>query len=38
MGLEQITLFWYVRRIRGLALVGYLAGVIAYVVQYRLLH
>jgi Na+/H+ antiporter NhaD/arsenite permease-like protein len=38
MGLEKIHFFWYVRRISGLALLGYLGGVIAYIVQYRLLH
>ncbi len=38
MGLEKIEFFWYVRRISGLALLGYLGGVVAYIVQYRLLH
>jgi Na+/H+ antiporter NhaD/arsenite permease-like protein len=38
MGLEKIQFFWYVRRISGLALLGYLAGAAAYVIQYRLLH
>jgi Na+/H+ antiporter NhaD/arsenite permease-like protein len=38
MGLEKINFIWYVRRISGLALLGYLAGVAAYLVQYRLLH
>jgi Na+/H+ antiporter NhaD/arsenite permease-like protein len=38
MGLEKIQFFWYVRRISGLALLGYLGGVAAYIVQYRLLH
>jgi Na+/H+ antiporter NhaD/arsenite permease-like protein len=38
MGLERIHFFWYVRRISGLALLGYFAGAAAYVVQYRLLH
>jgi len=38
MGLEKIHFFWYVRRISGLALLGYFGGVIAYIVQYRLLH
>ena len=37
MGLEKIHFFWYVKRISGLALIGYFAGVIAYLVQYRLL-
>jgi hypothetical protein len=38
MGLEKIQFFWYVRRISGLALLGYLAGAAAYIIQYRLLH
>lgn len=38
MGIEKIHFFWYVRRISGLALMGYLGGVVAYIVQYRLLH
>jgi Na+/H+ antiporter NhaD/arsenite permease-like protein len=38
MGLEKINFIWYVKRISGLALLGYLAGVAAYLVQYRLLH
>jgi NhaD family Na+/H+ antiporter len=38
MGLEKIQFFWYVRRISGLALLGYLAGAVAYIIQYRLLH
>jgi len=38
MGLEKIEFFWYVRRISGLALLGYFGGVVAYIVQYRLLH
>ena len=38
MGLEKIEFFWYVRRITGLALLGYLGGVAAYIVQYKLLH
>ena len=38
MGLEKIHFFWYVRRISGLALLGYFGGAAAYIVQYRLLH
>ena len=38
MGLEKIHFFWYVRHISGLALLGYLAGAAAYIVQYRLFH
>ncbi|MGY3610028.1 MULTISPECIES: sodium:proton antiporter NhaD [unclassified Bradyrhizobium] len=38
MGFEKIHFFWYVRRISGLALLGYFAGAAAYIIQYRLLH
>jgi Na+/H+ antiporter NhaD/arsenite permease-like protein len=38
MGLEKIHFFWYVKRISGLALVGYFAGIAAYIVQYRMFH
>lgn len=38
MGLEKIHFFWYVRRISGLALLGYFAGAAVYIVQFRLLH
>ena len=38
MGLEKIEFFWYVRRISGLALLGYLSGAAAYIVQYGLVH
>ncbi len=38
MGLEKIHFFWYVKRISGLALLGYLGGAAVYVVQYKLLH
>jgi Na+/H+ antiporter NhaD/arsenite permease-like protein len=38
MGLEKIHFFWYVRKISGLALVGYLAGAAVYVLQYRMTH
>jgi Na+/H+ antiporter NhaD/arsenite permease-like protein len=38
MGLEQIHFIWYMRKIGGLALAGYLAGAIAYIVQYQLMH
>ena len=37
MGLEKIEFFWYVRKISGLALAGYLGGAIAYLVQHGLL-
>jgi Na+/H+ antiporter NhaD/arsenite permease-like protein len=38
MGLEKIHFFWYARRIGGLALVGYAAGALVYILQYRLTH
>ncbi len=38
MGLEKIEFFWYARRIGGLALLGYLGGAAAYIVQYQLTH
>jgi len=38
MGLEKIHFFWYVKRISGLALLGYLGGAAVYIMQYRLLH
>src|SRR3990172_8299876 len=38
MGLEKIHFFWYVKRISGLALIGYFCGIAAYIVQYRLFH
>jgi Na+/H+ antiporter NhaD/arsenite permease-like protein len=37
MGLEKIHFFWYVKKISGLALVGYLAGAGTYLLQYQLL-
>ncbi len=38
MGLEKVHFFWYVRKISGLALIGYFAGAAVYIVQYGLLH
>jgi Na+/H+ antiporter NhaD/arsenite permease-like protein len=38
MGLEKIEFFWYVKRISGLALLGYLAGAAMYVAEYSLMH
>jgi Na+/H+ antiporter NhaD/arsenite permease-like protein len=38
MGLEKIHFFWYVRKISGLALIGYLAGAGTYLLQYNLTH
>ena len=38
MGLEKIHFFWYARKIGGLAALGYLSGILVYLVQYRLVH
>ena len=38
MGLEKIHFFWYVRKMSGLAVVGYFAGAGVYLMQYHLLH
>jgi Na+/H+ antiporter NhaD/arsenite permease-like protein len=38
MGLEKIQFFWYLKKIGGLALVGYLAGAGVYLLQYQLMH
>ena len=38
MGLEKIHFFWYVKKISGLALIGYFAGAAVYLVQYQLFH
>jgi Na+/H+ antiporter NhaD/arsenite permease-like protein len=38
MGLEKIDFIWYVKKISGLALLGYFAGAIFYIVEYSLTH
>jgi Na+/H+ antiporter NhaD/arsenite permease-like protein len=38
MGLEKIHFFWYVKRISGLALIGYFSGIAVYIAQYRMFH
>lgn len=38
MGLEKIDFLWYVRKISGLALLGYVAGALYYIAQNRMLH
>lgn len=38
MGLERIDFVWYMRKISGLALIGYFAGAAFYIVQYKLFH
>ena len=37
MGLEKINFFWYIRNISLLALMGYFAGVITYILQHEFL-
>lgn len=38
MGLEKIQFLWYVKKISWLALLGYFAGIAAYIVQYNITH
>ena len=38
MGLEKIDFIWYVKKISALALLGYAAGAVVYILQYQLLH
>ncbi|MEW6620428.1 MAG: sodium:proton antiporter NhaD [bacterium] len=38
MGLEKIEFFWYASRIGPLAFIGYFCGIVAYLIQYNLLH
>lgn len=38
MGLEKIQFGWYVKKISGLALIGYFFGIAAYILQYNLTH
>lgn len=38
MGLEKIHFFWYVKRISGLALLGYIGGLAVYIIQFKLSH
>jgi NhaD family Na+/H+ antiporter len=38
MGMEKIDFMWYVRKISFTALIGYFAGVVAYLLIYDLLH
>jgi Na+/H+ antiporter NhaD/arsenite permease-like protein len=37
MGIEKIEFFWYVRRITLLALAGYIAGILVYLLQQQLI-
>jgi Na+/H+ antiporter NhaD/arsenite permease-like protein len=38
MGLEKIHFFWYARKIGALAALGYFAGIVVYIIQYKLMH
>jgi NhaD family Na+/H+ antiporter len=38
MGLEKIDFLWYMKKISGLALLGYFAGAIFYIFEYQMLH
>ena len=38
MGMEKVNFFWYLKRITWLALVGYFAGILIYLLQYNLTH
>jgi Na+/H+ antiporter NhaD/arsenite permease-like protein len=38
MGIEKIEFLWYARKIAWLAMLGYFAGAVVYIVQYRLMH
>lgn len=38
MGIERIQFIWYIRKISGLALLGYFAGAALYVTQYKITH
>ncbi len=37
MGLEKINFIWYLKKIGWLAMIGYLAGALVYILQHRLL-
>ena len=38
MGIEKINFFWYLRKISMLAIIGYLSGAGAYLIQYQFLY
>ncbi len=38
MGLEKISFFWYIKHISGLALAGYFAGALVYILQFNMTH
>jgi Na+/H+ antiporter NhaD/arsenite permease-like protein len=37
MGMERITFFWYIKKITLIALLGYFAGAITYILQHQIL-
>ncbi|MBK6294285.1 MAG: sodium:proton antiporter NhaD [Rhodoferax sp.] len=38
MGLEKIDFIWYMKKVSALALLGYFAGAVVYIVQFKLFH
>ena len=38
MGLERIDFIWYLKKMSGLAMTGYIAGALIYILQFNLLH
>src|SRR5690606_30897397 len=38
MGLEHINFFWYLKRISRLALIGFVAGAVTYILQMQLIY
>lgn len=38
MGMERIDFFWYLRRVTVWAVLGYLSGAAAFVVQHQIFH
>jgi len=38
MGLEKIDFIWYLKKMSGLAITGYIAGALIYIIQFNLLH
>ncbi len=38
MGLEKINFFWYMKKISGLAIIGYVAGILVFLAQFKFLH
>lgn len=38
MGIEKIDFIWYFKKISWIALIGYLAGALVYILQYNIMH